>query len=150
MTKEEYEGYLKSRRWRIVRRIRLALDGGRCLSCFAANGERDRHHRQRWVEVHHRDYRWCNKGWLGGLLCEVADTGAYYNVCHRAIHSGNDLLEFLDMSNRPQSKMSFVLLFFMFFFVLGVVFVLYGWLAVVLALCSAGYMALMFIFFYRV
>lgn len=149
MTAAQYHHYLKhSARWKIVRSIRIALDGGRCVTCFAANGERDHKGRRRWLEVHHRDYRWCNKGWVGGALREVADTATCCNVCHGAISNANGLLDFLDMPKRAV-KMSVLLLLFAFFVILGMIYALYGWLALVLVVLAVGYAFVMAAFFYR-
>ena len=149
MNKEAYAQYLQfSRRWRIVRAVRLWLDGRRCLFCYAADGEVDRQGRKRHIEVHHRDYRWCNRGWLGGILREIADTGVYCNVCHRAGHNENELSSFLDMPKRSY-KISVLLLVFVLFVLLGIQNALYGLLAVLLSILTAAYMLIIALFFYR-
>lgn len=67
-----YREYLRSTRWRIVRSVRLWLDGRRCRVC---NG---REH----LEVHHRAYT--HRG--GSLEGELKDTITLCAACHRAAH----------------------------------------------------------------
>lgn len=147
MTKEQYDKYLKSFRWRVVSSVRVWLDGGRCHACMIANGERDQNNRRRWIEVHHRDYRWCNRGWVSGALNEIADTFSYCNVCHQEIHKANKIGEFLDM--KSQRRYPVLLLLFVLFFVFGMTQALYGWLAVLLAVFAALYASLIVLSFYR-
>lgn len=54
----EYRHYLNSPRWRILRWLRLRLDGHRCRMC----GSSER------LEVHHRSYDWRGAFWLWELL----------------------------------------------------------------------------------
>ena len=68
----EYRNYLHSFRWRIVRRIRLWLDGNRCRVC----------NRRGRLEVHHRSYE--HRG--GSIEGELKDTITLCAECHMAAH----------------------------------------------------------------
>lgn len=149
MNKAEYRRYLKSGRWRFVRSTRMLLDSGRCSFCFAADGDVDREGRTRHIEIHHRDYRWCGRGSIGGMLREIADTAAYCNVCHQTGHQTNRLGEFLDMTRRPSHKTPVLLLLFVLFVIFGIQYSLFGLLSVVLTWLAVGYALLIVLFFYR-
>jgi len=69
---QEYARYLRSFRWRLIRRLRLWLDGGRCRVC---NGRGP-------LEVHHRSYE--HRG--GSLEGELRDTITLCSECHGRAH----------------------------------------------------------------
>ena len=71
----EYQQYLKSWRWLILRAVRRWLDGDRCRMCGARRG----------LEVHHRDYLHRGKSWLGELL----DLTTVCLACHGDYHDGD-------------------------------------------------------------
>lgn len=71
----EYQQYLRSWRWLILRHLRRWLDGGRCRMC----GGRQR------LEVHHRDYLHRGGSWLGELL----DLTTVCRACHGDYHDGD-------------------------------------------------------------
>jgi len=71
----EYQQYLRSWRWWALRTLRKWLDGGRCRLC--GTGQR--------LEVHHRDYRWRGRSWLGELL----DLTTVCRTCHADYHDGD-------------------------------------------------------------
>jgi len=54
----EYRHYLKSWRWRLLRRIRLWIDGHRCRMCGASEA----------LQVHHRSYQHRGRSWWRELL----------------------------------------------------------------------------------
>jgi 5-methylcytosine-specific restriction endonuclease McrA len=68
MTKGEYQRYLRSRRWRIIRAMVLTLHRRRCAMCDATA-----------TEVHHRTYERVGREWLSDLtpVC---------SACHRRFH----------------------------------------------------------------
>lgn len=72
---EEYRRYLQSWRWRILRRLRIKLDGGRCRMC----GTTERLH------VHHRDYLHRGRSWFG----ELFDCTTVCADCHSDYHDGD-------------------------------------------------------------
>ena len=71
-----YRLYLLLPRWRIIRAVRRAIDGQRCVRC----GSRKR------LEVHHKTYR--NKG-RGIGIGELFDCVTLCRRCHRKAHSSN-------------------------------------------------------------
>ena len=68
-----YIEYLRTPRWRLIRRIRHILDGGRCRVCFD----------NKRLEVHHRSYRHRGKSFIG----ELRDTVTLCHRCHRNHHN---------------------------------------------------------------
>jgi len=71
----EYRHYLTTSRWRILRFIRIRLDGGRCRVC----GTRTR------LEVHHRDYAYRGRSWWRELM----DLTTLCRACHGDYHDGD-------------------------------------------------------------
>lgn len=67
-----YRDYLRSPRWRLIRRLRLWLDGGRCRVC---NGRGP-------LQVHHRSYE--HRG--GSLEAEICDCVTLCAACHHKAH----------------------------------------------------------------
>ena len=67
----DYREYLKTDHWKKVRRLRLEIDGHRCVDCKA--GER--------LEIHHKiyDHRGCEQDHLGDLVTLCRD-------CHQGRH----------------------------------------------------------------
>lgn len=68
----QYQHYLQSPRWRLIRFLRLHLDGKRYRVC----NSRER------LEVHHRSYK--HRG--GSLEGELRDTITLCSVCHDNAH----------------------------------------------------------------
>lgn len=71
----EYRHYLRSWRWRMLRRLRLAIDGRRCRMCGSRAA----------LQVHHRDYTNRGKSWLG----ELFDLTTVCDSCHDDFHDGD-------------------------------------------------------------
>jgi len=72
----EYARYLRSFRWRLIRFLRLRLDGHRCRLCNNRGP----------LEVHHRSYE--HRG--GSLEGELKDTITLCAACHGKVHGGRD------------------------------------------------------------
>lgn len=84
MTKAAYAAYLRSFRWRrIIRPVRLWLDGYRCQTC----------HKRHGLEIHHASYADLGS-WQ--IWAEVADTITLRDSCHDGIHSKQSIREFVD------------------------------------------------------
>jgi len=74
-TQRQYQTYLRSPRWRLLRWLRKWMDGNRCRMC----GTRSR------LEVHHRDYTHRGKSFFGELM----DTTTVCRNCHGDYHDGD-------------------------------------------------------------
>ena len=70
--KEQYRLYLKSKRWRAIRRTRLRMDGWKCVNCGA----------KKRLQIHHNSYR--NLG--RRFMSEVRDCVTLCNSCHKERH----------------------------------------------------------------
>lgn len=71
----EYRRYLHSYRWRLLRTLRLWMDGGRCRMCGRCNG----------LECHHRDYTYRGRNWWRELM----DLTTVCRNCHSDYHDGD-------------------------------------------------------------
>lgn len=75
-SQQQYQDYLLSSRWRMIRAARRRLDGYRCCNCgYAAR-----------LEVHHRSYRYRNRGGILGMLAELRDCVTLCHRCHVQEH----------------------------------------------------------------
>jgi len=87
-----YRHYLAhSWRWKLVRGVRLWLDGRQCRTC----------HERSDVEVHHASYapvRMFPGAWLDvwSLTQEIGATICLCDKCHSAIHRNRSIVEFAD------------------------------------------------------
>lgn len=68
--------YLRSFRWRILRRVALWLAGGQCRLC--ENEAR---------EVHHRSYMHAGRGGVVGAVRELLDLTPLCGACHEVHHA---------------------------------------------------------------
>lgn len=71
----EYRHYLTTYRWRILRTLRLWIDGGRCRMCG----------RRSSLECHHRDYTHRGRNWWRELM----DLTTVCRACHGDYHDGD-------------------------------------------------------------
>lgn len=65
----EYQDYLHSPRWYLLRTLRIAIDGGRCT--HRTNLRRCEKHTT--LQVHHTSYAHKGAPGLGGMLAELND-----------------------------------------------------------------------------
>jgi hypothetical protein len=68
----EYQKYLKSWRWKLLRWLRVRIDGRRCRTCKSFNA----------LQCHHPDYE--HKG--GSFVAELRDIITLCDKCHGKIH----------------------------------------------------------------
>lgn len=76
VAQEQYQEYLTTVRWRIIRKVRRWLDGSVCRNCGYS----------RRLEVHHKSYRNRGRGGVLGMLAEVADCVTLCHNCHQREH----------------------------------------------------------------
>jgi len=80
MTPEQYEGYLKSAKWRAIRDLALKRDGYRCVDC------RNKFN----LQVHHLTYEH-----IGGEL--LADLKTLCRKCHGGKHKGDLIIKIIKL-----------------------------------------------------
>lgn len=76
VAQEQYQQYLTTVRWRIIRKVRRWLDGSLCRNCGY----------DRRLEVHHKTYRNRGRGGVAGMIAEVLDCVTLCHNCHQKAH----------------------------------------------------------------